>query len=150
MSQQSALQRTVFVIPDGAVGGGRGDERNLTPLQENSWKRISSVGKRGKGMAQLEGEVQTDLSSLPKSSAVPKDSQTAWTVNNPLTAALILLAQANPVTLWMGSDIWCLHMNGNDWRLVRECNASMSIEMLSGILSPKLANDKALLPPHAE
>lgn len=28
------------------------------------------------GMAQLEGKVQTDLLWLPKSSAVPKDSQT--------------------------------------------------------------------------
>lgn len=62
----------------------RRTERNLTPLQENSWERISSVGKRGeKGMAQLEGKVQTDLLWLPKSSAVPKDSQTDWTVNNP-------------------------------------------------------------------
>lgn len=37
----------------------------------------------GKGMAQLEGKVQTDLLWLPESSAVPTDSQTDRAVNNP-------------------------------------------------------------------
>lgn len=35
------------------------------------------MGTRGERMAQLEGKVQTDLLWLPKSFAVPKDSQTA-------------------------------------------------------------------------
>lgn len=65
-----------------------------------------------KGMAQLEGKVQTDLLWLPKSSAVPKDSQTDWTVNNPR-------CRANLTSTGKSSDfvngLWYL-MSAHEWK----------------------------------
>lgn len=91
--------------------GRRRSGWNPTPLQENSWERISCVGKRGKkGWHSLRERFKlTFCGSL----SPPRCWQIARQTGRSITrsGALILLTQANPETLWMGCGIWCL--NGN-------------------------------------
>lgn len=118
MWQQSALQRTAFVSLDGAgvvffffffLGELREIWLHYRKTAESGLVRW----ERGeKGMAQLDGKVQTDLLWLPKSSAVPKDSQTDWTVNNPHCCANLTNTDKSSDFV---NGLWYL-MSAQEWK----------------------------------